>query len=200
VAKLEHSEKREVVDPLTCLPNRLEIEGKIEGRMLWRRVFCLAILDLNGFKQINDVYGHPAGDDLLKQFAGELKAQFRLSDLIGRWDIDEFVVVIDSGIEEARASLDRVRKLAFGDYKIVCGMGIVEVTLNASIGVAVWDGKENAVELLARAVERMHDDKRMTSMPKSPLSFAQLRGANTGNLRQGSSRKVMAWIGGRQFR
>jgi diguanylate cyclase (GGDEF)-like protein len=165
-AKLQESEKREAIDPLTGLASRRDIEAQVEERMSWRRAFCLAILDLNGFKRINDVHGHVAGDDLLKQFATELKAQFRSSDLIGRWGGDEFVVVIDSGMEDAQASLDRVRKWAFGDYKISRGSEIAEVTLNASIGLALWDGKENALDLLARADERMYAEKKVLSMSR----------------------------------
>jgi len=47
--------------------------------------FCLVLLDLNGFKQINDSHGHAAGDRLLKQFADELRANVRASDTVGRW-------------------------------------------------------------------------------------------------------------------
>lgn len=166
-AKLEQSEKREAVDPLTGLANRREIEAQIDERISWRRAFCMAILDLNGFKQINDVHGHVAGDDLLKQFAVELKAQFRATDVIGRWGGDEFVVVVDSGLDEAQISLDRVRKWAFGEYKISGGKDIVQVHLKASIGVAAWNGKESAVELLARADERMYAEKKVTSLPRA---------------------------------
>jgi diguanylate cyclase len=169
-AKLEQSEKREAVDPLTGVANRREIEAQIEERISWRRAFCLAILDLNGFKQINDVHGHVAGDDLLKQFAAELKAQFRATDVVGRWGGDEFVVLIDSGLEAAQTSLDRVRKWAFGDYKISGGREIVQVTVKASIGMAAWNGKESSVELLARADERMYAEKKVTSMPRSVVA------------------------------
>jgi len=166
-AKLEESEKREAIDPLTNLANRREIESQVEERMSWKRTFCLAILDLNGFKNINDVHGHVAGDDLLKQFAGELKAQFRATDVVGRWGGDEFVVIVDSPLPEAQISLDRVRKWAFGEYKISDGKEIVQVTLKAAIGVAAWNGKETIVELLARADERMYGEKKVTSMPRT---------------------------------
>jgi diguanylate cyclase (GGDEF)-like protein len=168
--KLEQSEKREAVDPLTGLANRREIEAQARERISLRRGFCLAILDLNGFKTINDVHGHVAGDDLLKQFASELKAQFRATDVVGRWGGDEFVVLIDSGLQEAQTSLERVRKWAFGDYKISSGKEIVQVAIKASIGLAAWNGRESAVELLARADTRMYDEKKVTSMPRSGVA------------------------------
>jgi diguanylate cyclase (GGDEF)-like protein len=166
-AKLEESEKREAVDPLTGVFNRREIEAQAEERMSWKRTFCLAILDLNGFKKINDLHGHVAGDDLLKQFATEIKAQFRATDVVGRWGGDEFVVLVDSPLPEAQNSLDRVRKWAFGEYKISDGKEVVQVTLKASIGVAAWNGKESLTELLARADERMYSEKKVTSMPRT---------------------------------
>jgi GGDEF domain-containing protein len=108
-SKLEQSEKREAVDPLTGVANRREIDAQIGERISWRQAFSLAILDLNGFKRINDVHGHVAGDDLLKQFASELKARLRATDLIGRWGGDEFVVIVDAGFEQAQTRMDRVR-------------------------------------------------------------------------------------------
>jgi diguanylate cyclase len=163
--KLEQSEQREAIDPLTRVANRREIEAQIEERIFWRRDFCLAILDLNGFKQINDVHGHVAGDDLLKQFAEELRTQFRSTDVVGRWGGDEFVVIIDSTLEGAQLSLDRVRKWAFGQYKISDGKELVPVRMWAAIGLAAWDGKETAVQLLARADELMYDEKGI-SLPR----------------------------------
>ena len=166
-ARLEQSEKRESVDLLTGLANRREIEAQIEERISWRRGFCLAILDLNGFKRINDVHGHVAGDDLLKQFAGEMKALFRPTDLVGRWGGDEFVVVVDDDLKGAQIRLDRVRQWAFGEYTISTGKDTVQVVLHASIGIAVWDREESAVELTARADERMYAEKKVTSVPKA---------------------------------
>ncbi|HVV46723.1 MAG TPA: GGDEF domain-containing protein, partial [Bryobacteraceae bacterium] len=114
--RLAQSQEREAADPLTGLANRREIEAQIEERIAWKGVFSLAFLDLNGFKRINDVHGHVAGDDLLKQFATELKAPIRANDLVGRWGGDEFVVIVDGSLEEAQVRLDRIRQWAFGEY------------------------------------------------------------------------------------
>jgi diguanylate cyclase (GGDEF)-like protein len=166
-AMLEQSEKREAIDPLTNLANRREIEAQIEDRMAWHRQFCVAILDLNGFKKINDVHGHVAGDDLLRQFAIELKAQFRPTDVVGRWGGDEFVLLVDSDIEEAHQRLARVRQWVFGEYKLNTGKGVIEVNMAGSIGIAVWDGTETITELIARADERMYGEKKLKSLPRS---------------------------------
>jgi diguanylate cyclase (GGDEF)-like protein len=159
--KLEQSEKREAVDPLTGLANRREIESQLEERISSKRAFTVAILDLNGFKEINDVHGHIAGDDLLKQFSGELKAQFRASDVVGRWGGDEFLVIVDSEFE-ANKSIERVRQWVFGDYKINSGKEVFQAAVRASIGMAVWDGKESVTALIARADDRMYAEKKAT--------------------------------------
>jgi diguanylate cyclase (GGDEF)-like protein len=169
-AKLEQSEAREAVDPLTGLANRRETEAQLQDRILWRRHFCVAVLDLNGFKKINDAHGHVAGDNLLRQFAGEMKAHFRSTDVVGRWGGDEFIVIIDSTLEEAQSSVDRVRKWAFGEYSIETGKGTVQVPLRASIGVAAWDRKETMVELLARADASMYSEKKVRSMPRASVA------------------------------
>jgi diguanylate cyclase (GGDEF)-like protein len=166
-AKLEQSEAREAVDPLTGLANRRETESQIQDRIVWRRRFCVAVLDLNGFKKINDVHGHVAGDNLLRKFATEMKAHFRSTDVVGRWGGDEFIVIIDSTLAEAQSSLDRVRKWAFGEYAIETGKGMVQVPIRASIGVAAWDKSETMVELLARADASMYAEKRVRSMPRA---------------------------------
>ena len=168
--KLEQAEKRGTVDALTGLVNRREIEARIEDRILWKRAFCLAIVDLNGFKQINDVYGHMAGDDVLRQFSDELKSQFRPVDVVGRWGGDEFVIVVDSDLEDARIRLDRVRQWAFGHYTVSTGKDTVQVYLGASIGIAEYDRQESAVELMARADERMYAEKKVKSMPRSVVA------------------------------
>jgi len=166
-AKLEQSEAREAVDPLTGLANRRETEAQIQDRIVWRRQFCVAVFDLNGFKKINDVHGHVAGDNLLRKFATEMKAHFRSTDVVGRWGGDEFLVMIDSTLAEAQASLDRVRKWAFGEYTIETGKGLVQVPMRASIGVAAWDKKETMVELLARADAAMYAEKKIRHMPRA---------------------------------
>ena len=64
--KLEEAEQRASHDTLTGLDNRQGVECKIQRRIAARQPFCVVMLDLNGFKQVNDTHGHEAGDDLLK--------------------------------------------------------------------------------------------------------------------------------------
>jgi hypothetical protein len=71
--RLEVAERISVTDELTRLSNRRAFEAELETRLMGRQTFSVIMIDLNGFKEINDRYGHLAGDDLLKQFAGELR-------------------------------------------------------------------------------------------------------------------------------
>lgn len=163
--KLEESERRETLDALTSLLNRRGIETRIEDRMLAHSVFSLAILDVNGFKKINDQYGHLAGDDLLRQFAGELQTQFKPGGIVGRWGGDEFVVIVPSGLADVETALARVRRWAFGSYRLKVSGKSIQVNVTAAAGFAEWDGKESPAELLARADARMYGAKRASHEP-----------------------------------
>src|SRR5271166_1222086 len=72
--KLKEVEELASRDGMTNLPNRRSIEERIERRIAHQQTFCVVMLDLNGFKPVNDTYGHLAGDSLLKQFSQELRS------------------------------------------------------------------------------------------------------------------------------
>jgi diguanylate cyclase (GGDEF)-like protein len=104
--KTDELEYRALHDPLTDLPNRILVLDRAEqilarGRREDVPVSALFV-DIDGFKQINDRFGHQAGDDLLRQVATRLKTILRDSDTVGRVGGDEFVMLIDSlGLEAA---------------------------------------------------------------------------------------------------
>jgi diguanylate cyclase len=158
--QLAEAERRERADTLTGLINRRGIEIEIERRREDRLPFCVVLLDLDSFKPVNDNYGYGAGDDLLRQFAGELRDYFRPSDVIGRWGGDEFIVVAHGDGDSARTSVDRLRKWAFGTYKVKTIKGVCAVPLTASVGIAPWNMQEGMAQLLGRADESMYAEKR----------------------------------------
>ena len=106
---LRESERLAVLDPLTGLKNRRGIEEELIARVADGRRFSVLIFDLNGFKTLNDTYGHVAGDDLLRQFADELKANCEHGDLVGRLGGDEFIVITDRNMEEGSVYLRKIR-------------------------------------------------------------------------------------------
>jgi diguanylate cyclase (GGDEF)-like protein/PAS domain S-box-containing protein len=149
-------------DYLTGLPNRVLFEERLERAVAsahrYGRKLAVLFLDLDGFKLVNDTWGHDAGDLVLKQVAGRLPAGLRNSDTLARFGGDEFVVLAteinqpaDAG-EVAAALLDSLA----GPYQV---MG-QEVPLRASIGISVFphDALE-ASRLLRQADTAMYAAK-----------------------------------------
>jgi diguanylate cyclase (GGDEF)-like protein len=157
--KLEEAEQRASHDTLTGLDNRQGVESKLQRRITAKQPFCVVVLDLNGFKQVNDTYGHQAGDDLLKQFATELRSASRASDVVGRWGGDEFIVVLDGNVMEAQKHVERMQKWVFGGYTVKLGPDGPKVEMNAALGLVEWQPEEGIKEVLARADTLMYKQK-----------------------------------------
>jgi diguanylate cyclase (GGDEF)-like protein len=157
--RLAEAERLASRDTLTGLDNRRTIEQQLASLIARAETFCLVILDLDGFKQINDTHGHLAGDDLLKQFATELRSAIRLTDAAGRWGGDEFIVILKCGLAGAEAHIERIRKWVLGNYTIRAGAGSRKVSVTASIGTAESKPGETLNELLGRADAAMYQQK-----------------------------------------
>jgi diguanylate cyclase (GGDEF)-like protein len=160
-AKADESERRATTDLLTGLKNRRGVELVLASRRQRKSVFSLILLDLNGFKNINDAHGHLVGDEVLRQFASELRGQFRAADIVGRWGGDEFVVISDSDPREIESCINRVRRWALGKYRVKTPGRVLDVRVDASIGLAEWDLQEDSEQLLARADRLMYAEKRI---------------------------------------
>jgi diguanylate cyclase (GGDEF)-like protein len=158
-AKLEEAEKIASHDALTGLSSRVYVEGQIEKRIESRAAFCAAIVDIDGFKKVNDAHGHLTGDELLKQFAGELRSACRPTDVIGRWGGDEFILLFDSGLEEAEGQTERLRKWVCGNYSVTGKNGTLKLRVDASIGLAAHAAGEGMNELVGRADAAMYEEK-----------------------------------------
>jgi diguanylate cyclase (GGDEF)-like protein len=149
--KLEEAEKIAFRDALTGLSNRLYIENLLERRVAAGAAFCVAIADIDSFKQVNDQHGHMIGDELLKQFAGELTSACRSTDVVGRWGGDEFIILFDGGLAQANTQRERLEKWVCGNYTIPSSSGEIKLRVHASIGMAEHAPGEPMTELLARA-------------------------------------------------
>lgn len=158
-AKLEEAEHIASRDALTGLRNRPSVEGQIESRIGAGVPFCVAIIDLNGFKKVNDEHGHLVGDEVLKQFAGELHSACRSTDILGRWGGDEFILLLDCGLAEATAQIDRLREWVCGDYVVQGKSSPGKLRVDAAIGMAEHSVDEPIKELLDRADAEMYRNK-----------------------------------------
>ena len=158
-ARLEEAEEAALRDALTGLRNRIAVEGQMERRIEGGTGFCAAIVDIDRFKQVNDRYGHMAGDELLRQFASELKSASRSTDIVGRWGGDEFIILLDCGLAEASARVDRLSKWICGSYTIQGSSAPASLQVRASIGLAEHLPGETQKDLLARADAEMYRHK-----------------------------------------
>jgi diguanylate cyclase (GGDEF)-like protein/PAS domain S-box-containing protein len=130
-------------DPLTGLPNRRVWDEDLEREIARARrhggSLCLAMLDLDRFKAFNDHHGHQGGDQLLAATAIAWRPVLRATDTLARYGGEEFAVLLPHSDEEGAMTV--VGRL----------LEVVPLGQTASAGVAVWDGKESADALLARA-------------------------------------------------
>jgi diguanylate cyclase (GGDEF)-like protein len=166
-ARLEEVERIASQDELTGLANRRKVERQLELRARLARPFCVLYIDLNGFKQINDAFGHFAGDSLLRQFAGELKGAFRATDVVGRWGGDEFIVLVDQDGREEKAHVERIEQWVAGEYTVTTESGPRKVQVDAAIGFASWQPGDTPARILQRADQAMYEYKGRMKCPPS---------------------------------
>ena len=137
-------------DALTGISNRREIEAalelEVERAARYGSPLSLIIFDLDRFKQLNDTFGHDAGDGVLVEIVRVVESCLRGSDRFGRWGGEEFVVVAPETPFEAAAQLaDRTRK-TIEDHEFEQGR-----RLSASFGVAAYCPEDSAATLFKRA-------------------------------------------------
>lgn len=150
-------------DALSGLPNRLMLQDRVQDGLARarraRRPLAFVLLDINGFKKVNDTHGHPAGDALLAGVATRLAACFRESDTVARLGGDEFTVILDGCDRPEEFAVAAGRLLdAFTKPFSVAGRSL---SVSVSAGVAVFpDHGQNFEALLANADAAMYRAKR----------------------------------------
>jgi len=150
-----------LIDPLTEVPNRRGLFDKLAPWMALARrpgvPTALVLIDLDQFKRVNDNYGHPAGDAVLRQVIEVCKKQLRDSDQLGRLVGVEFALLLPrTGIDEALLVAERMRA-AIAGAAIKTERAMVKLT--ASFGVTVIRPDDNTVSLFKRADEALQAAK-----------------------------------------
>ena len=175
VKKLQNAErslkKHAFFDPLTGLPNRLLLIDRFQLAMQHSKrslkQFAVLMVDLNKFKDINDTYGHAAGDTVLVTIAQRLVSLVRSSDTVARLGRDEFVLIIESVAEREQITSLGQKLVALLEEPVTLDSGEV-VSLGGSVGFAWYpkDG-ENLKDILEVADQAMYFCKTSGLMPFS---------------------------------
>jgi len=149
-------------DSLTGLLNRRELERRLQGALenaaIDRSSLAVVMVDLDGFKKVNDRFGHVVGDELLRHVSGTLKAGLRTGDVVGRFGGDEFLVLLDHCSEEdairvTTAMMERLRALE-------CLWAGQPLQARASVGIAVATQRDQSwVAIVERADVACYDAK-----------------------------------------
>lgn len=160
-------------DPLTGLNNRYGAELKLRFWLDNQIPFALLLVDLDKFKPINDIYGHNAGDAMLKHIASNLKECVRNDDLVARWGGDEFIVAVPhiakDGLQKIASHL--VSKAA-QPMSFEKDGELMQLKVSASIGIATFpEHAESLHELIEKADNAMYSVKMAT---KNDFAFYHL--------------------------
>ena len=149
------------IDGLTGLYNRNHFfaEASKQSRITqrYRRPFAAIMMDIDHFKRINDTYGHPVGDEVIRVVAARLRATARDSDVLGRYGGEEFALVAPETGASATMLAERLRAV-IGAEPVQTVAGPLAVTI--SVGMAHVDGGEHDFnQLLARADAALYGAK-----------------------------------------
>lgn len=142
-------------DSLTGLANRKHLYDRLKGAMAWSRrnesQIALLLMDLNGFKPINDVFGHHVGDQLLCQVAGRLRECVRETDFIARMGGDEFILILHDvhGVDDVMAVTQKLLNYMESPYTVHDRLLHVHV----SIGISLYPSDADCMEDLVRSAD-----------------------------------------------
>lgn len=148
-------------DELTGLPNRRQMQALMDQELLrslrHHHDFCIAVLDLDHFKHVNDAHGHAAGDLVLRAFAQAGQAALRATDVLARWGGEEFLVLLpDTAMPLALAGMERLRQQIAA---LQTDVGSAKVAITVSIGLTGHRRADTLAQTLARADQLLYRAK-----------------------------------------
>ncbi len=158
----EALEEVATTDFLTKLFNRRYMIERVEEERLFNRansnvVFIILMMDIDHFKSVNDMYGHKAGDEVLKSVADTISNNVRKVDLVSRWGGEEMLVVlVDSSMEEGLSIAERIREKV---SEVVTTVDEKEINVTLSIGIEKLGMNDNFDNALVRADEALYEAK-----------------------------------------
>jgi diguanylate cyclase (GGDEF)-like protein len=159
-----HEELRRLAfrDALTGLPNRLLFDDRVEQAVQRSRrqggALVVLFIDLDGFKPINDSFGHAVGDAVLREMARRLAAHARASDTVARLGGDEFVALLEGDVDTAAAA--QIAQRVIDTLSLPVVLEDRELRLSCSVGLALHDGRDAGDKLLQQADSAMYAAKR----------------------------------------
>lgn len=153
-ALLERALEEAGADAITGLPRGGHYMNLLQHELRQRRQrVAVVFIDLDGFKQVNDEYGHAQGDEVLRAVATAGRAVLRRGDVLARIGGDEFaLILVDAGQEEATTIVGRLR-MQFEELT-------ADFATSFSAGITIADGESTADDLLSRADAAMYEEKR----------------------------------------
>ncbi len=149
-------------DPLTFLPNRRSILSELQRQVTYSERYgtplSVSMIDLDNFKDVNDTYGHAAGDQVLRFMASELRDRIRQPDEIGRYGGDEFLMILPN--TSATAASEQATRLCQLIWSTTLAPGKQPIQVSLSIGIAQYQSHgDNWHALLERADQALYQAK-----------------------------------------
>jgi len=171
-------QKLAITDPLTGAFNRRAVVERTEAELVLTqrtgKAFCVLLLDLDHFKEINDHHGHAAGDSALKAVVAIVRKELRQTDVVGRWGGEEFLLIAVQTPEPGALELAERLRSRLAETPIRAGY--THLRISASFGVAESCATDTAEALIDRADQGLYQAKakgrnRCESVPVPPSSY-----------------------------
>ena len=161
-AVLAQADEVSHTDSLTFLPNRKRIISDLQREVMFSDRYgaplAISLLDIDHFKNINDTYGHVAGDEVLRKLAIELRDHIRHPDVIGRYGGEEFLVVLPHSTY--KAAVEQAERLRRHVQSLVIQFNEEEIRLTISLGIAQYrPHREDWQTFLSRADAALYEAK-----------------------------------------
>jgi diguanylate cyclase (GGDEF)-like protein len=160
----ERLQNMAIKDPLTELYNRRFLDEALSRELLIaerkKTKVCVAMVDIDHFKKVNDTHGHPAGDVILKQVGRHLANAVRRSDIVCRYGGEEMLLVmpdceLDEGVRKASAIRESIKSM------VLRSDGVELPSITVSIGVAIYpDNAQDRIELVSAADQALYKAKK----------------------------------------